>query len=174
MPVCALPNRMDSYYLSDFSKISAGVMKLFPLQTYHNRPHWNTLINKNQLPCNLSEVSFEVPRHPADNHLVENRYLQESKDMTAARSPLAIEHFGWQIISYSIFGSLTRWVRTKCLYLGPLMRGWPGYTTRHCVLLSPHSAALSATVEVFQPTSTREVIINVPFEIELSCIKPHV
>jgi hypothetical protein len=85
-------NTMDSYHPSVFSEISTLVLQLFYLQIIRSSPCCNTVINTHHFTCNLSEISIDVVLHPVDNNLSENRYIQESKDMTF-RSPLAIVTF---------------------------------------------------------------------------------
>jgi hypothetical protein len=49
----------------------------------------------------------------------------------------------------------TWWARSPYLY--PPETGWPGYTQRHWVPFSSTPTTRRATVEVFEPTSTRAV-----------------
>jgi hypothetical protein len=45
--------------------------------------------------------------------------------------------------------------RTRSPYLHPPVTGWPSYTPRHWVPFSSSSTTRRATVEVFEPASTR-------------------
>jgi hypothetical protein len=63
--------------------------------------------------------------------------------------------------------------RARSPYLYPPGTGWPGYTPRHCVpFLSPPTTR-RATVEVFEPASTRSTLLVKIFDCFVWTLKVH-
>jgi hypothetical protein len=73
-----------------------------------------------------------------------------------AQSLSRLSPVGLMTIFYCLKFEIPSTWRTKSPYLYPPGKVWPGYTPRHWVLFTSPPTTRRATVEVFDPTSTRE------------------